>query len=47
MKRYTTFGRETSGRRHLGARTFRPSVIRAQGHLGVKYVQTHFWSTFR
>ena len=28
------FGRETSGCRHLGARTFGRGVIWAQGHLG-------------
>ena len=32
--RNSTFGRETSGRRHLGARTFGRGVIWARGHLG-------------
>ena len=30
-----TSGRETSGRRHLGARAFGRNAIRARGHLGV------------
>ena len=32
--RNSTFGRETCGRRHLGARTFGRGVIWARGHLG-------------
>ena len=31
-----TVGRETSGRRHLGARAFGRSVIWARGHLGAR-----------
>ena len=41
-ERNPIFGRETSGRRRLGARTFGRCVIWARGHSGAKYVQTHF-----
>ena len=33
FSQYTTFGRETSGRRHVGARAFGRSAIWALGHL--------------